>query len=139
VTVDAAENPSRLAVVHALAYSLGMILLVAGLLAHTPYLLLIAGPCLSISGGLIWAGTHFSLAGPVGQILRSILGRSRVATLHLRAALWVGLGILVTLWGVLSVRAPERDHMLPQDPTISVLRYEGASFASLGTSSWERK
>jgi hypothetical protein len=119
VTVDAAENHSRLAVVHALAYSFGMILLLAGLLAHAPYLLLIAGPCLSISGGLIWAGTHFTLAGPVGQMLRTLLGRSRVASMHLRAALWVGIGILVTLWGAFSMRAPEHDHMLPQDPTIS--------------------
>jgi hypothetical protein len=140
VTIDAAENHSRLAVVHALAYSLGMILLITGLLAHAPYLLLIAGPCLSISGGLIWAGTHFTLTGPVGQILRPLLGRSRVATMHLRAALWVGVGILVTLWGALSLRAPKHDHMLPQDPTISdVASYDGASFASLGASSCERR
>lgn len=117
-----------------------MILLITGLLAHMPYLLLIAGPCLSISGGLIWAGTHFTLTGPVGQILRSLLGRSRVATMHLRAALWIGVGILVTLWGVRSLRAPVPDHMLPQDPTISsVVVHEGASFTSFVPSSRERR
>lgn len=119
MTIDEAQSHSRLAVVHALAYSLGIILLIAGVLARAPYLLLIAGPCLSISGGLIWAGTHFTLAGPVGQILRRLLGRSRVATMHLRAALWVGVGILVTLWGVASMRAPRGEHVLPQDPVIS--------------------
>lgn len=117
-----------------------MILLITGLLAHTPYLLLIAGPCLSISGGLIWVGTRFTLNGPVGQILRTLLGRSRVATMHARAALWVAVGILVTLWGVRSLRAPVRDHMLPQDPTISsVVVHEGASFTSLVPSSRERR
>lgn len=104
---------------HALAYTLGMILLVAGLLSHKPSLFLIAGPCLAISGGLIWAGTHFTLAGPVGQILRRILGRSRVATLHLRAALWVGVGILITIWGLSALRAATREQIMPQDPVIS--------------------
>jgi hypothetical protein len=118
VTADTASSHSRLAIVHALAYTLGMILLVAGLLSHKPSLLLIAGPCLSISGGLIWAGTHFTLAGPVGQILRSILGRSRVATLHLRAALWVCLGILITIWGLSALRAT-REQIIPQDPAIT--------------------
>lgn len=128
MTVDTSQN-SRLAIVHALAYSAGILLLVVGLLAHKPALLLVAGPCLSISGGLIWAGTHFSLAGPVGQILRGVLGRSRVATLHLRAALWVGVGILVTLWGMSNMRAV-REPLMPQDPAIS--RYVSAALLGAG-------
>ena len=128
MTVDTSQN-SRLAIVHALAYSTGILLLVVGLLAHMPALLLVAGPCLSISGGLIWAGTHFSLVGPVGQILRGVLGRSRVATMHLRAALWVGVGILVTLWGLSSMRSV-REPLLPQDPAIS--RYVSADLLGAG-------
>ena len=111
-----------MAVLHACVYASGMLLLLSGLFARTPYLLLIAGPCLAISGGLIWVGTHITLTGPVGSILRGLLGRSRVATLHLRAAFWVLLGVLVTLWGVASIRSQRGTLLLPDDPVISEQR-----------------
>ena len=107
---------------HAFVYASGMLLLLAGLFARTPYLLLLAGPCLSISGGLIWVGTHITLTGPVGNILRGVLGRSRVATLHLRAVFWVLLGLIVTGWGIASIRSARGTLLLPDDPTISEQR-----------------
>lgn len=96
-----------------------MLLLLAGLFARTPYLLVLAGPCLAISGGLIWVGTHITLTGPVGGILRGLLGRSRVATLHLRAVFWILLGVFVMLWGIASIRSSRGTLLLPEDPTIT--------------------
>jgi hypothetical protein len=115
-------SQSRLAVLHALVYASGMLLLLAGLFARTAYLLLLAGPFLAISGGLIWVGAYVTLAGPVGSILRGILGRQRVATMHLRAVFWVLIGVLITLWGVASIRNQRGNLLLPQDPVISLQR-----------------
>jgi hypothetical protein len=120
VTSETDRSQSRLAVLHAIVYAAGVLLFVAGLFAHTAYLLVLSGPCLILSGALIWVGTQLTLAGPVGQILRGILGRSRVASMHLRAAFWVFAGILVTLWGIASIRAPKGEPHTPQDPMISV-------------------
>lgn len=108
-----------MAVVHAVVYATGLLVLVAGIFAHAPFLLLVAGPCLAISGALIWVGTHITLAGPVGDMLRKLLGRSRVASMHLRAAFWVLVGVLVTVWGAAALRASERELRAPQDPMIS--------------------
>lgn len=120
-SVDSHLEPSqsRLAVLHACVYAGGVLLLLAGLFAHAAYLLLIAGPCLAISGGLIWVGARITLSGPVGSIMRGLLGRSRVATIHLRAVFWVLFGVLVTLWGVASIRAPRGTPLSPEDPVIS--------------------
>jgi len=120
VATDAEQSQSRLAVLHACVYAAGIILLVAGLFGQAAYLLLLAGPCLAISGALIWVGTQISLAGPVGNILRGLLGRSRVATMQLRAAFWVLAGVLVTLWGIASMHEPQQ--FMPSDPAISHLR-----------------
>lgn len=120
VDIQREQSQSRLAMLHAVVYASGMVFLVGGLFARTPYLLLVAGPFLAISGALIWVGTHFTLAGPVGSILRGLLGRPRVATMHLRAVFWVLMGVLVTLWGLASIRAQRGTLLLPQDPVISL-------------------
>ena len=109
-----------MAVVHAFVYAAGLILLVAGFFGRAPTLLLLAGPCLAMSGALIWVGTQHTLAGPVGAMLSKLLGRSRVASMHLRAAFWVLVGVLVTVWGVASVRAPDHQLQSPQDPLIGM-------------------
>jgi hypothetical protein len=122
VSIDAEQSQSRLAVLHACIYAAGIVLLVAGLFGQVAYLLVLAGPCLAISGGLIWVGTQISLAGPVGKILRGLLGRSRVATMQLRAAFWVLAGLLVTLWGIAGMRAGDQPPAFtPSDPMISAL------------------
>jgi hypothetical protein len=122
--VDIHHEPSqsRLAVLHAVVYATGMLLLLSGLFARTAYLLLLAGPFLAVSGALIWVGTHITLTGPVGGILRGLLGRPRVATMHLRAVFWMLLGVLVTLWGVASIRSQRGTLLLPEDPVISLQR-----------------
>lgn len=110
-----------MAVVHAFVYAAGLVLLVAGFFGRAPTLLLLAGPCLAMSGALIWVGTHHTLAGPVGAMLSKLLGRSRVASMHLRAAFWVLVGVLVTVWGVTSLRSQSNQLHSPQDPLIGVL------------------
>lgn len=116
---DTEQSQSRLAVLHACVYAAGIVLFVAGLFGKVAYLLVLSGPCLAISGGLIWVGTQIQLGGPVGKILRGLLGRSRVITMQLRAAFWVLAGVLVTLWGIAGMRAQEASPPLaPSDPTI---------------------
>jgi hypothetical protein len=118
VSSEHAQSQSRLAVVHAVVYAAGLILLIAGIFGQAPVLLLLAGPCLAVSGALIWVGTHITLTGPVGAMLRGLLGRSRVASMHLRAVFWMLVGVLVTAWGVVGLRAHDTQ-LSPQDPVIS--------------------
>jgi len=128
VTTELEQSQSRLAVLHASVYALGLLLLVAGVFAHSAYLLVFAGPCLVMSGALIWVGTRIGLGGPVGQILRAILGRSRIATMQLRALFWVLAGILVLLWGIAGLRAARDPRSFPEDPMIGarvMTRYSG--------------
>jgi hypothetical protein len=117
VSAELTETQSRLAVVHAVVYAAGVVLLIAGIFGHVPVLLLLAGPCLAMSGALIWVGTHISLTGPVGGMLRKLLGPSRVVSMHMRAVFWILAGVLVTAWGLVGLR----DHgpqLVPQDPVI---------------------
>lgn len=109
-----------MAVVHAVVYAAGLLLLIAGIFGEKPALLLLAGPCLAVSGALIWVGTQITLAGPVGAMLRKLLGPSRVVSMHLRAAFWVLAGVLVTIWGISDLQAHDTE-LTPQDPVIGVL------------------
>jgi len=110
----------RLAMVHAVVFSLGVLLAVGGLVGHQPYLLVVAGPCLVFAGFMVALGTHISLTGPVGGMLRAALGHTRVVTRYLRAVVWILAGILVSAWGLERLRAGEQ-HGPPvlQDPAVS--------------------
>jgi hypothetical protein len=119
VTTEIAESQSRLAVVHAVVYAAGLVLLIAGIFGQIPVLLLLAGPCLAVSGALIWVGTHISLTGPVGGMLRKLLGPSRVVSMHLRAVFWILAGVLVTAWGFVGLR-DQGPQLAPQDPVIGL-------------------
>lgn len=119
MTSELAQSQSRLAVVHAVVYAAGLVLLIAGIFGHVPVLLLLAGPCLAVSGALIWVGTHISLTGPVGGMLRKLLGPSRVASMHLRAVFWILAGVLVTAWGFVGLRG-QGPQLAPQDPLIGL-------------------
>lgn len=108
---------SRLADVHAIAFASGMTTLLIGL-TGLPSLLLVSGPCLVLSGALIWFGSRISFAGPLGDALRLALGRRRVVTLHLRALLWIVLGVVVTLAGLHGVRGG--DEQPPRSPRLAL-------------------
>lgn len=114
-----AHSQSRLAVVHAVVYAAGLLLLISGIFGDAPVLLLLAGPCLAVSGALIWVGTHITLTGPVGGMLRKLLGPSRVVSMHLRALFWILAGVLVMAWGVMALR-DEGPKLAPQDPVIGL-------------------
>ena len=120
MSTELAESQSRLAAVHAVVYAAGVLLLIAGIFGQVPMLLLLAGPCLAVSGALIWVGTQITLAGPVGAMLRKLLGPSRVVSMHLRAAFWVLAGVLVTIWGMTNLRAHDAE-VSPQDPVIGLV------------------
>lgn len=98
---------------------MGLVLLIAGIFGQVPVLLLLAGPCLAMSGALIWVGTHISLTGPVGGMLRKLLGPSRVVSMHLRALFWILAGVLVTAWGLVGLRGQD-PQLVPQDPLIGL-------------------
>jgi hypothetical protein len=119
VSRDLAQSQSRLAVVHAVVYATGLVLLIAGIFGRTPALLLLAGPCLAVSGALIWVGTHISLTGPVGGMLRKLLGPSRVVSMHLRAVFWILAGVLITAWGLVGLRGHSPE-LVPEDPVIGL-------------------
>lgn len=113
-----AAPPSRLQLAHALAFACGLFGTLAGTLTANPYFFLIAGPCLSLSGVLILLGSRVAFRGPSGNMLRSLLGTSRILRLNLHAVVWILAGMLVSAWGVEGVRQRTSDRILP-DPLIS--------------------
>jgi hypothetical protein len=110
----------RLAIVHALVFTAGVLLAVAGIVAHVPHLLVVAGPCLVFAGCMVALGIRITLQGPLGHVMRAALGRTRVLTRYMRAVGWILAGILVTAWGLERIRAGEQ-HGPPvlQDPAVS--------------------
>jgi len=73
---------------------------------------------LTASGTLILIGSRITFSGPVGDMLRAILGQSRVRQIHLRAVVWVVAGILISVYGAQCVRAT-RDVDSVQDPLLT--------------------
>lgn len=120
------------AVLHAVVFTLGMLTLLFGLSLQWPALLLVAGPCLAASGLLIWVGVHVTLAGPFGDALRVALGTGRALSLHLRALLWLCIGIAVTVFGIRAMRDGDATppwHREPLAPR-AALFLSGATLAS---------
>ena len=105
-----------LALLHASLFSVGLLSLLVGLAIGVPLLLVVAGPCLALSGLLIWVGSRITLMGPLGDALRMALGRTRVITLHVRAVVWLLIGILVTIWGIRAMRDAHREPPLWRQP-----------------------
>jgi hypothetical protein len=60
-----------------------------------------------------------SLTGPVGGMLRKLLGPSRVVSMHLRAVFWILAGVLVTAWGLVGLRG-QGPELVPDDPVIGL-------------------
>jgi hypothetical protein len=115
------------AALHAVLFALGVVALLLGVSLGLPALLLIAGPCLAASGLLLWIGVRITLAGPFGDALRVALGRGRSLSLHLRALLWLCIGIAVTAYGIRGIReggAPPPWHREPLAPAADARVYE---------------
>jgi hypothetical protein len=110
------ERASRLTIIELVALLASLALLVGGVGRHMPELLVIAGLLLLLVGGLAWVERRLTLSGPSGELRRKALGRARVVRLQLRASLWLLLGALVLLWGIVDLtgaapyRKSEADH-----------------------------
>lgn len=100
VGVVADPAPSRLVFAHAAIFTAGVLTFFLSVIGSTPYLLLVSGPCFVVSGILVGLGTRITLAGPLGGLLRAALGGPRVTMLWIRALVWIGAGLLVTLYGI---------------------------------------
>jgi hypothetical protein len=96
--------PSGLQLVHASAFAVGLVAMLAAVTTSNPYLYLVGGPCLALSGVLILVGCRITFQGPVGQVMRAALGSGRVRRVNLRGILWLLAGILAIVWGVERVR-----------------------------------
>lgn len=105
-----------LVLLHSSLFSVGVVTLLVGLVIDVPGLLLIAGPCLTASGILIWVGSRINFAGPVGDMLRLALGRTRVITIHLRALLWLVVGLVVTFYAIDRLGASDSEPPLHEQP-----------------------
>ena len=78
-------------------------MLLIGSALQMPLCLLIAGPSLALSGVLSWVGVRVTMGGPFGAALRAALGAGRTRLLHLRAALWIVVGVVITIVAVRSM------------------------------------
>jgi hypothetical protein len=113
VTTDTTARPSALVLLQTAIFFAGMALLIASTVFHTAWLPLIAGPCIALSGVLLLVGVRITFAGPVGDLLRTVLGSTSVRRAQLRAALWITIGVAVSVWGLQRLRAAH-----DTDPTL---------------------
>jgi len=111
-------HASPLQVAHAALFSVGLVALLVSTFTRDPLWLLVAGPCLTASGSLILIGSRITFRGPVGHMLRAVLGQSRVRQIHLRAVVWVVAGILISLYGMQCVRATRDVDPVQDDPLV---------------------
>lgn len=104
------QAPARsgLQIAHAVAFAIGLVALLIGTFNTRGVWYLVAGPCLAVSGGLILLGYQLTFRGPVGRVLRTVLGRPTLARLNLQAWFWVLAGIWIVLLGVDRLRAEHR-------------------------------
>lgn len=96
---------SRFQIAHAVAFAVGLTALLIGTFSTRGLWYLVAGPCLTVSGGLILLGYHLTFRGAVGRALRTVLGRPKLAKMNLRAWFWVLAGIWIALLGIDRMRA----------------------------------
>lgn len=120
VESDEDAVPSRLVLITALVFYLGIVTFLAGAWFARPLPLLISGPSLMLSAGLSWFGGSMAFSGVLGGVLRAVLGPVRVATLRMRALAWLLIGGLITLWGISSMHArPREEPIILPDPAFS--------------------
>lgn len=109
------SREARLVATHAVAFGVGTVSALIGAFTSHSQWLLVAGPCLIVSGLLIGVGSRITFAGPAGDLLRTVLGPARVRIINLRAIVWVLAGLLLCLWGFERLHQPE-DEQLLQEP-----------------------
>lgn len=109
---------SALPVIHASAFSAGLVAFMAAAMTSNPYWYLVAGPLLALSGALILIGCRITFRGPVGEIMRAALGEGFLRRATARGVIWLVLGILISVWGATSVRR-HRDLGELHDPLVT--------------------
>lgn len=108
--------PSGMQIAHAIAFSTGLASLVIGAFSTHAVWYVIAGPCLALSGALILIGCRLTFPGAVGEVLRTVLGASKIRRLNLLAVAWVLAGLWISVYGVERMRAErnvDRDFSAP--------------------------
>jgi CBS-domain-containing membrane protein len=118
MTERTVSAPSSLQLVHAGAFSCGLVATLAGVTTSNPYWHLVGGPCLALSGALILVGCRITFRGPVGQVMRAALGSARVTRLNLRGIFWLLAGILLSVWGVQGIRSQRENEPQLQAPMV---------------------
>lgn len=99
---------SSLQVIHASAFSAGLVTLMAAALTSNPAWYLLSGPLLALSGALILVGWQVTFRGPIGNIMRAALGPDPYRRAITRGVVWFVIGVLVSAWGAVSLRRHEQ-------------------------------
>jgi hypothetical protein len=87
--------------VHALAASTALVATIAGLATGSAPWLVVGGVAFVASGALALGGIQLTLHGPLGAILRRVVGTFGVGWARAGAVLWIAIGVTVILLGAL--------------------------------------
>jgi hypothetical protein len=94
--------------VPAVLFTTGVLAALAALFTTTPWLYLLAGPCFVVTGALSLWGFAADLKSPLGSILASLVGSSRVRYAKLRMWAWIAIGLWLIGLGIHALNAPPR-------------------------------
>ena len=118
VAIAREPRTSPLMLLHAVILTVGVFSLPASVFGRSPHFMLLAGSCFLIVAALTAVGIRAAFAGPSGSAFRNLLGPARVATLYLRIAFWLLVGVLATAWGATRILEHEPHAPWPHDLVI---------------------
>ena len=120
VDMNQQRRPSKLELVHAIAFGVGLASFVLGTLSPRSLWYLVAGPSLILSGALVLLGVQLTFQGTLGTTLRALLGTSQLVRFRLRAWLWIVAGIWIGVLGLERLRAERQEKVWVGDPVVRV-------------------
>ena len=100
-------------------FTCGVLTLFVGILGHSE-LLLVSGVCIAGTGLVSLFSVEVGVRGPMGRILREVLGTRRIFRGRLLATLWLLLGIVVFALGAYELSSPDRSQPPSPDPAVAI-------------------
>lgn len=97
-----------------------MLALPLGLVVPRSGAFLLGGLCFLASGLMTILGHRFTMRGPVGDILRRLVGGVRLGGAYVIGTVWLLFGVLLVVVGMylLAGESPQPPHVPPAVPTL---------------------
>lgn len=111
----------RYQAIHTGLFVLGMLALPLGLVAPKSGVFLLGGLCFVAAGLMTILGHRFTMRGPIGGVLRRVVGGVRLGGAYVVGTLWLMFGVLLVTVGMYMLSGSgdmQPPHAPPAMPTL---------------------